>query len=932
MKNLLNPKWLFLINTAPILVLIFISIGELSIIQSLLTPENLKLWITFGILLSTILIGNILYAFILIIRNKQIQLIFGVVNLVINILFIYCFNFFSFDLLPNNIPDWMFSHEIILYVGTFLMPTLAYSLLIVVLRLTSNTKKNSIGFNSLLTILIPIIWFCFFQLIAPMWQSLSYKYETHFFVIISIVGVILFLFFLIRSIYILITQKNKNWKKFEPLWKIIFCLILPIVGLIINNDQFDGLFGNFSNEWFYILAIVNGILICLPVQKGIKTNLIIFILRSTCFPFTLYFFLVFLPFLPLSVIAIVLIGTGFLMLSPLVLFLIHISELSKSFNSLNQNISKIKLRLISCISLLIIPLFITLTYNQDKIVLHETLEYIYTPDYSKEYNIKPKSLERTLNVVKKNRNNSDLIFNSQTPYLSGFYKWIVLDNLTLSNSKIEKIEQIFFNKEVVIRANNTRKDKDVKITNIKTSSTYDDKQNIWKSWIDFEITNCSNRILNEYSTQFELPNGCWISDYYLFVNEKKEMGILAEKKAATWLYSQIRNTRKDPGILNYISGNQIQFRVYPFAKQETRKTGIELIHKEPVELNIDEQKIILGNNKPLDNIEINGVNFITASNKKNLEKTKRIPYFHFVVDISEKSDINGNKLFTQIKSFEEEYPNIFNNSKIDFVNSNTKTYNINSNWLNVYKEQTPKAGFYLDRAIKKSLTDSYFKSSNSYPIFIVISNDFNNAILENDYKNYKITYPESDKFYELDSNGTIYSHSFIDEPSKRISKESHIDTSNEVYIYHHDNQKIAYLPINDSSDIVLTKKLFRIENVDEINEKNWQSALIIQANTIHHNLNPYSSKIDWLTSVKSSFKSKIMTPYTAYMVVENEAQKALLMKKQKEVLKGNKSLDLGEDVRRMSEPASIILIIILLFFICYKKRNHISEFIITLKI
>jgi len=155
--------------------------------------------------------------------------------------------------------------------------------------------------------------------------------------------------------------------------------------------------------------------------------------------------LVFLPFLPLSVIAIIAIGTGFLMLTPLLLFVIHTNELSKDFSFLKSCFSKKIIIGISVFGFLSIPAIITVNYLKDKSVLNKTLEYLYTPDYSKQYSIDKKSLQKTLKIIKSHKdNNSGGIFGSQQPYLSSYFNWLVLNNLTLSNPKINYIEQVFF--------------------------------------------------------------------------------------------------------------------------------------------------------------------------------------------------------------------------------------------------------------------------------------------------------------------------------------------------------------------------------------------------------------------------------------------------------------------------------------------------------
>jgi hypothetical protein len=47
-------------------------------------------------------------------------------------------------------------------------------------------------------------------------------------------------------------------------------------------------------------------------------------------PFSLYFFFVFLPYTPLSILAIIVFGVGFLVLAPIFLVVLHLSLLHKS--------------------------------------------------------------------------------------------------------------------------------------------------------------------------------------------------------------------------------------------------------------------------------------------------------------------------------------------------------------------------------------------------------------------------------------------------------------------------------------------------------------------------------------------------------------------------------------------------------------------------
>lgn len=931
MKNLLNPKWLLFINTLPIVLLFLLFFSDYNIIKTLLTEENLAYWKGFGFTLLTLASLNLIYTFICITRKKELSIYYALISLFVYILFIYQYNVHSQSILPWSIPRWMLSSDLLLYVGTFLMPTLAHALFIIVIKLTSTKKDHKAWHNILLSISIPLVWYIFFQIIIPLRRQIDSNFGEHIFIILLIVGVILFLFFLIRAVYILSIKKEGQWKKYQLFWKIPITILLPILGLFVNagflinhySGENPGVFGDFNSCWFYAIASINGILICLPNTKNKTYRLFLYIGRSITLAFTLYFFIVFLPFLPLSVIAIIAIGVGFLMLTPLVLFVIHIQELVSDYSFLKTYFSKPLLISISLVAFLVIPLSLTFSYHQDKLVLHETLDYIYNPDYSKDYNIDKNALKRTLNTVINNKDNrNDFLFGNKTPYLSPLFNWIVLDNLMLSDAKINTIERVFFNaKPFNFRPENIRNN-GVNISNISSTSTYNTIDHSWTSWIDLEITN-GNIALSEYATTINLPNGCWINDYYLYVGDRKEMGILAEKKSAMWVFSQIRNENKDPGLLHYLTGNKVSFRVFPFTKNEVRKTGIKLIHKEPLKINIDNHTVNLGSldaNRINHSIKNEHVAYISSSEKQNLKEVKRKPYYHFIVNTSIEKEHIKDAYAKRIEQFLGENP-LNTNHKISFTNTYSNTIDLDKNWKNAMNTQHFEGGFYLERAIKKILFETYKNTTATYPILITVTDDMLNAIISKDFKDFKITFPESNLFYHLNALGEISSHDLTNNPKKVISNNTTIDLNHAVLSWLKPNNSFAYLTNNTEPNIILKSSIFNI-NESKIKPNNWNSGLLLQGKWLSNILHPENAENEWNNQVKYSFTSKIMTPLTSYIVVENEAQKAILKKKQEEVLSGKKSLDLNEDTQRMSEPELIVLFILFGMFLIFKRKRQ----------
>lgn len=933
MRNLLNPRWLFLINTLPIAVLFFLFGSEYSVIKSLLTTESLKLWRVFGITLGILGVLNFIYALRLTFRKQNVSILYGILALICYITFIYLFGYHFEKIIPWSIPRWMISENNILFVGTFLMPTLAYSLFILVAHFTMDAAKTRAWKSFTIALLIPLSWYIFIQIILPLWKPLDSNFNEHFAIVFAIIFTIIFLFFLIRGVFIIATKKVKVWQNYQLAWKIPIALILPVIGLAVNNGDlfnnfghFDsGVFGDFSSAWFYILACLNALFICLPNLNNKPYRTLLFIGRSITFAYTFYFFLVFLPFLPLSIFAIVAVGTGFLMLTPLLLFVLHINELSNDFAFLKAYYSKTLVWIISILGFILIPILITIDYTKDRLVLNETLDYIYNPDYSKEYNIDKESLQKTLNVLDHHKSrNQDLIFGGQLPYLTSYFNWLVLDNLTISSSKINIIEKIFFGTQSYDYYDENIRNEDVKITKVSSESTYNKGSKSWLSWVDLEITNQSeNSGFSEFATTLELPEGSWICDYYLFIGKKKEMGILAEKKSAMWVFSNIRNENKDPGILHYLTGNRVAFRIFPFAKDEVRKSGFQVVHKEPIQLNLQNQMVKLGQDEKTEPgvIDIKeSVVYVSGKQKQSLKQIKRKPYWHFLVDISSGKENNAFDYAKSIEKILDSNKSMAENAKISFVNTYNYTLPISRGWQQKLKSKVFDGGFYLDRAIKTNLYHAYKDNTTSYPVFVVITDSLLMSVLDKDFSDFKMTYPENDVFFNVSKTGKLIPHSLLSNPIKHLPDTIGFTFDKSVLEYSLAG-KTYYLPNNNQPSIVLKEEVFEIAD-ERIQEKDWKSALYLQGKWNSHILHPENSEKEWLSSVRYSFKSKVLTPLTSYLVVENEAQKAILKKKQEQVLASNKSLDLDEESMRMSEPGFVIMAILLLVGIYYLEGRN----------
>ncbi len=942
-----HPVWIFFTITIPQVVLFLLFARSFQIIKSLLKDEQLLIWRNFGLALGMLILFFTVYGIILFLKRQKVHTIISLFIFIFYVSLIYLYGQYVDDMFPPRLPFWMISYPDLgfYYPGTFFMMAFIYALLILVFRLTPREQQSNPGISFLCAVLIPLFWYGFYRIILPHHRFFNHDYIDHVICVLFISMTIVFIFFLLRGVYILQSKQSGRLKKINLPYRIVITLLFPLLGLSIYQGffTFSGqhvfkVFGDFSHPLFFILAGLNGVALIVPHGDSRRVYLSLFLLRCFTFPFTVYFLLVFLPFFPLSIVAILAAGIGFLMLTPLLLMLVHSKILIEDLKTLSTQFSKKQIIMAALLMISLLPGGITFKLYLDRTALHQALNYIDHPTFSEEKskNISLINLRNALDTVTSFSDESSF-FEHRVPFITPYYQWLVLDNMTISNRKIETLERIFFGKDSDWRnlPASISESPDVVVSHIESSTKFNTKTRTYHSYIHLDLENKSSGRLAEFATSIQLPAGVWVSDYYLWVDGKKVHGRLVEKKSALWIYQQIRQTRRDPGIVYYLHDNLLALRVYPFNGNEVRKTGLELIHKVPITLSIKDKLVKLDDNAakswnkfrqtgPI--VSTNGnAAFFPASYIANLPKIQREPYYHFILDFSSGTKQAQKDYAKKIKALLNISYYSSNKARITLSNYRSKTFDWSDNWEQEINTFPVKGGFFLEHAIKSILIRNFEEKHEFYPVIVVISPDFYNAVFSQKLDDLSFTYPERDTFFQLTPDGSFKTHSLYSYPALKSKNEAQHtvrawpDLKNPT-VFVRDNHRSTTVLIPQGSEQLLISK-----NPDD----KWLEGLSMWAKWKTLLLNPSKTDTGWVELVRQSKKANILHPYTSFTVLENQAQWEVLKRKEKTALAGNKSMDMSKNPEKMPEPSVILIIVCLValwwVFIKNKRDNGIDR-------
>ncbi len=930
MRFSLSPLGILLGQTLPA-VLLFLLYGSIyTLIAPVLDAEAHHLWATYAMLFgaATLLAtGYALYAWK---RKVPVHFIYGVLAFIIFVPLVLSFMDKSRVLFPREVSFWMVPDDAKLYSIRLIAITLLHALFVLVGASFGENRKEHAVRDLGIGIAVPLSAYLFFQLFRSF--DGRFDVEYHLWTAVMILMVVAFLFFVFRGV-VAILRKKQQGKEVGLVVRILVGLALPLGGLIANNGFFDqmvhGVFGDLTHWGFYTVALLNGLVVVWGESPEPRTRMVQFILRSIGFSYVLYFFVLFVPFLPLSIFAIIAFGLGFLLLAPVLLFLVQGMQLAHDIRFLREQRSLPALVGTLMLSILMIPGIITGVFLNQRSALHIALAQVFDADpEAKPVRVNTDALQDVLANVRGNKERWGWARNHMS-FITPWFNTVVMDNLMLSEAKLKTLDRIYLGEASDTLQSPVWRQRRERATptldSLSARSHFDESQQVWRTWVDLQMHN-PERSRMEYLATFNLPAGAWISDQYLMIDGNEVKGVLAERKAATWIYQQIRRGRRDPSLTRYVAPGVVELRVFPLEGFQTRRAGFEVLHKEPLSLTIDACAVQLGDGTNATEAKMitsadGSVAYIPASVKRQLPVVQRPPQIHIIVDASPVGREKRPYIVAAIDHFIRDHHVDPATVTLHITDAYSRSVPWNDAAKQEFLDHKGEGGFFSDRPIRQVLTEAGRHPGKERPVIMIAPSMYNAGersvgVWLDDLGDLAFCLPEAPEFFILQGE-ELTARNFNAPLTDRGGTRSPADPL-PAYAWPNARQPQAYLPVNDAPDVALLKA--GSGDPSPLMLRDWKDALRLEGLWKDLVIHPEKGTDGWSALVQNSFQAQVLSPVTAWICLENGAQLNTLMRKQKDVLNANANFDASEEEPTpMSEPDLWWLLLPMLVFLAWRR-------------
>ena len=797
----------------------------------------------------------------------------------------------------------------IMYFAMFYMSAIAYAIVIVSVLL----KGMKWTYAALVSVFgVPFIIYLI-TVAASKGRSNILPYELWPFVVAGVlVGLGIIFSAAIVRLVIFLWAKCEAIPKMRLVWIFLVALAGPVCGLLLNRRfQFPA---DLQCMEVYALVVLNALVLCLGVFGSRKLDLAGVFLRGAVYPFSLYFFLLFLPWLPVFPMAVIAFGAGFLILTPALLFIMQNKIYASDFSRILAYTEKWKLVTAFVLGLAVMPSIFIAGAFKDHAQLDSLVNYYYHSPYvmpfaeqEKYYN--PVQAEKILNRLKAAREGAEY------PFISELYNRIVFSSLVLSKDRIDRMYSELASGEFEVAGNpfnmsfysvsssrmpplsalRNRESRDAKLDVLTMTGTPEGAR------LTASIIGEEDIFDGEYVAYITIPEGVFVSGMSLKIDGNFVKGRMTERKSAFWIYEKITDARRDPALLSYENRNTLRLLVFPVTGDEKRELTLDFLYPEGVAPMI----VFDGRECRLPAYGKSGGiwKYIGKEELASLPAANREQELLFVIDRSE-TDAEAQKEI--MKEAFEKYPaaktfRIASGvASCGGVSGAYPVSELDKAYAEYAKEYKPSnGGFALQNVLKGALL-AYRDATRgkSLPVMITVSQRAADGTF--DLTAFADIVPE----YPFVIFGKDFSAYSILE-KRKIEKCSEL-----AFRDVRKNGDSLYAP-DDGGAVVHVKDYFQ-SDAPRYTEA---LALFKKSQTLSHAPDMESELLSGL--VKSSRESGILVPQTACIVLETEAQWKTLEDAEKKKLSRSSAFDI-EEVETPEPPPWLISLIAILFAILIK--------------
>ena len=918
-----NP-WVWLVTHGVFPLLTLASVAFCAwLLWGELTPEGKNLSIAAIAVPAVVAVSSLAAA--LACRRRNIPLWMSIASVAVGIAYLigYIVLYAHNLLIPRGTPGWMVSPSQTLLVFAGMMPLIltdVWRIATVPLPLRSRVDA---GLSLGVTVFVPSSAFLLVHILSYLGRASDWHLSNSLAItlIITLYATcpVLFFFAFLRSLmWVRLWFKTRAFQQrpwTAPALTLLVSVVLPIGGLLLNREiPFPA---DFQTPWVYLLTVLNAVFLILPCKKvahdvpvepecsqstaGTPCATFVFLLRWLTFPFTLYFFLIFLPFFPLAILAMIAVGLGFLILAPVLLFWRHVTILAQDWRSAAR--PRIQKVVLAVLAASVIPAGILTNAYLDRLAFRKLLDYAFSPDITQDAAL-PASPARIRRILKR----ADAFkHQAETPILSAFYTQIVFDGLVLPDERFnfmwdsyvgelrddEKSDggfrddfgSLFSRNNAKWRARQRRWGQRVpppRNAAIESGAVQVAvSTNGYEQTVTLRLRITSPDSLQEFHAPVTLPSATWITGMRLKIDNEWQDASIIERRAAEWVYKQITTQRRDPAILTLETPERGLLRVFPVSHDLPRDLEITFLQPAGMsgEIKIGDKSYTVESDETL----LKAIHADDTIFSLTQFSSIRIGHPWVVIDVSEKG------------LTPEQVQALFKGS-------------LPENSGNPHIPYAPLHILLVNAETKTIITDS----GNTPPRIdasVLLPNQFG---LDAVRAVRQIEYQVRTKVYEYVETKPQFSHGCVsvhfvgDQWEALLPKIPAKDCGilqGRVFVTKSDGQEISVRLGDPCSRTHIYPKSFISHFPDHLLWTQGKQLWKLQQDCYDHGtLNANFRKI-----LAESSRTGILVPQTAYIVVESEAQRKMLAVKQAEAANAHQALDF--DYVKTDTPSLLVLAI-----------------------